>query len=155
YSESMKRLTRDGRQDSWYKGAGSSTLTGILSNNSFNGDNAQLAEEIRSNPGKYNATNGLTYVGGRTAGLGGFDMGGDIANGAFFPGVISDGNGGYIENFGADGTRYFPVDLIADPGSGYWSRAVQTWIYDASFIKLREFSVAYRLPEKVARSISA
>src|SRR5690606_13474613 len=29
YSESMKRLTRDGRQESWYKGAGSSTFTGI------------------------------------------------------------------------------------------------------------------------------
>ncbi|GAB3279567.1 SusC/RagA family TonB-linked outer membrane protein [Larkinella harenae] len=155
YSESMKRLTRDGRQDSWYKGDGSSTFTGILSNNSFNGNNALLAEEIRNNPDKYNGMNGLTYVGGRNAELGGFAYGGAIANGAFFPGVMAGGNGEYIENFGEAGTKYFRSDLIADPGAGYWSRGVQSWIYDASFIKLRELAVAYRLPETVARRIGA
>ncbi|WP_439585018.1 SusC/RagA family TonB-linked outer membrane protein [Dyadobacter bucti] len=155
YSESMKRMTRDGRQDSWYKGDGSSTFTGILSNNSFNGDNAQLAAEIKNNPQKYNAMDGLTYVGGRTAELGGFDYGGAVANGAFFPGVISDGNGEYIENFGAAGTKYFRSDLIADPGSGYWSRGVQSWIYDASFIKLRELAIAYRLPETTTRRVAS
>ena len=155
YSESMKRLTRDGRQDSWYKGEGSSTFTGILSNNSFKGDNAALAAEIKSNPGKYNAMNGLTYVGGRTAELGGFSYGGNIANGSFFPGVIAGANGEYIENFGATGTKYFRSDLIADPGSGYWSRGVQSWIYDASFIKLRELSLAYKLPETVTRRIAS
>jgi TonB-linked SusC/RagA family outer membrane protein len=155
YSESMKRLTRDGRQDSWYKGEGSSTLTGILSNNSFKGDNTALAAEIKSNPGKYNAMNGLTYVGGRTAELGGFSYGGAIANGSFFPGVIAAANGEYTENFGATGTKYFRSDLIADPGSGYWSRGVQSWIYDASFVKLRELSVAYKLPETVSRRIAS
>ena len=155
YSESMKRLTRDGRQDSWYKGDGSSTMTGILSNNSFNGDNAQLASEIKSNPDKYNAMNGLTYVGGRTAELGGFNYGGAVANGVFFPGVIAGANGEYTENFGATGTKYFRADLIADPGSGYWSRGVQSWIYDASFVKLRELSVAYKIPETVARRIGS
>lgn len=155
YSESMKRLTRDGRQDSWHKGEGSSTMTGILSNNSFDGDNARLASEIKSNPGKYNAMDGLTYVGGRTAELGGFAYGGNIANGSFFPGVIAGANGEYIENFGDAGTKYFRTDLIADPGAGYWSRGVQTWIYDASFIKLREFSAAYRLPDALARHIGS
>lgn len=155
YSESMKRLTRDGRQDSWYKGDGSGTFTGILSNNSFNGDNEQLANEIRNNPGRYNAMDGLTYVGGRNAELGGFEYGGAIANGVFFPGVIQGSNGEYIENFGAEGTKYFRADLIADPGAGYWSRGVQSWIYDASFLKLREFAVAYALPEKLSRTIGA
>ncbi|GLU55530.1 hypothetical protein Dfri01_49910 [Dyadobacter frigoris] len=155
YSESMKRLTRDGRQDSWHKGDGSSTMTGILSNNSFNGDNSKLAAEIKSNPGKYNAMDGLTYVGGRTAELGGFNYGTAVSNGSFFPGVIAGANGEYIENFGETGTKYFRSDLIADPGAGYWSRGVQTWIYDASFIKLREFSVAYKLPESLARHIGS
>lgn len=155
YSESMKRLTRDGRQDSWYKGEGSSTLSGILSNNSFNGDNAALAAEIKGNPDKYNAMDGLTYVGGRTAELGGFSYGGNIANGSFFPGVIAGANGEYIENFGATGTKYFRTDLIADPGAGYWSRGVQSWIYDASFIKLRELSIAYKLPETLTRRVAS
>lgn len=155
YSESMKRLTRDGRQDSWYKGDGSGTFTGILSNNSFDGDNDKLANEIRNNPGKYNAMDGLVYVGGRNAELGGFEYGNSIANGVFFPGVRVGANGEYTENFGAEGTKYFRADLIADPGAGYWSRAVQTWIYDASFLKLREFAVAYALPEQFSRYIGA
>lgn len=155
YSESMKRMTRDGRQDGWYKGDGSSTFTGILSNNSFNGDNVALANEIRSNPGKYNAMNGLTYVGGRNAEYGGFEYGGAIANGVFFPGVIATANGEYIENFGGEGTKYFRADYIADPGNGYWSRGVQSWIYDASFIKLRELAVAYKLPDTYAKAIGS
>lgn len=154
YSESMKRLTRDGRQDGWYKGDGSSTFTGILSNKSFNGDNTQLANEIRSNPDKYNARDGMLYVGGRNAELGGFEYGGLVANGAFFPGVIA-GESGYIENFGEAGTRYFRSDLIADPGAGYWSRGVQTWIYDASFIKLRELAIAYNLPDHFAKAVGS
>jgi TonB-linked SusC/RagA family outer membrane protein len=155
YSESMKRLSRDGRQDSWHKGDGSSTLTGILSNKSYNGDNNKLAAEIKGNPGRYNAADGLTWVGGRDADYGGFEYGGAIANGAFFPGVRSDGAGGYVENFGAAGTKYFRADLIADPGSGYWSRGVQTWMYDASFIKLRELALSYNLPDGIAKAISA
>ncbi|CAL1518666.1 SusC/RagA family TonB-linked outer membrane protein [Chitinophaga sp. MM2321] len=155
YSESMKRLARDGRADSWFKEEGNGTFTGILSNKSFNGDNEKLAAEIKSNPGKYNAANGLTWVGGRDADYGGFEYGGSIPNGAFFPGVRPDGNGGYVENFGSPGTKYFRSDLIADPGSGYWSRGVQTWMYDASFIKLRELAVAYSFSDQVAKTISA
>ena len=155
YSESMKRLARDGRAESWYKGEGSSTFTGILNSHSFD-NGSQLADEIRSNPRRYDGRDGLTWVGGRTAELGGFEYGnGDLANGAFFPGVIPDGAGGYIENFGDVGTRYFRSELIADPGAGYWSSGVQTWIYDASFLKLKEVSVAYRLPDRLAGRIAA
>ncbi len=155
YSESMKRLTRDGRQDSWYKGNGSSTFTGVLNSHSFNGDKNLLAQELKNNPDRYNAIDGLTYVGGRNAELGGFEYGAPIANGVFFPGVIQGENGEYIENFGEEGTRYFRADLIADPGAGYWSRGVQSWIYDASFLKLREFAIAYALPERFSQSIGA
>jgi TonB-linked SusC/RagA family outer membrane protein len=155
YSESMVRLSRDGRQESWYKGDGSSTFSGILNSKSFGGDRDKIAEEIANNPAKYNAKNGLTYVGGRNADLGGFEYGGNIANGVFFPGVILGSNGEYIENFGAEGTKIFRSDLIADPGSGYWSRGVQTWIYDASFLKLREFAVAYAMPDALVKHIGA
>jgi hypothetical protein len=156
FSESMLRLTRGGRQESWYKGAGSSTFTGILSNNSFGGNKDQLAAEIKAHPEKYNGTNGLTWVGGRTEELGGFPLAtSNINNGAFFPGVRSDGQGGYIENMGGPDTKYFRAGLIADPGAGWWSQGVQTWLYDASFIKMRELSIAYSLPDKIAKSIRA
>ena len=155
YSESMLRMTRDGRQESWYKGDGSSTFTGILSNNSFSGNKDQMAGEIKNNPEKYNAANGLTWVGGRTQELGGYPLASTgLNNGAFFPGVRSDGNGGYIENFGGPDTKYFPVDNIAG-GSGYWDQGVQTWMYDASFIKLRELAVAYNFSSKLANHIKA
>jgi len=156
FSESMLRLTRGGRQESWHKGAGSSTFTGILSNKSFGGNKDQLESEIKGNPEKYNGMNGLTWVGGRTEELGGFPLStSNIDNGAFFPGVRSDGQGGYIENMGGPDTKYFRAGLIADPGAGWWSQGVQTWLYDASFVKLREFSVAYSLPNKIAKSIRA
>lgn len=154
YSESMLRMTRDGRQESWYKGDGSSTFTGILSNNSFSGNKDQLAQEIKSHPEIYNAADGLTYVGGRTAELGGFPLTSTgLSNGAFFPGVRADGSGGYIENFGGPDTKYFPIDDIVE--FGYWDQGVQTWMYDASFIKLRELAVAYNFPAKWTNPIKA
>lgn len=156
YSESMLRLTRGGRGESWHKGPGSSTFTGILSSNSFGGDKGQLADEIKNHPEKYNGMSGLVWVGGRTKELGGFPLStSKIDNGAFFPGVRSDGQGGYIENFGGADTKYFRAGLIADPGAGWWSQGVQTWMYDASFIKMRELSVAYSFPDKIAGSIKA
>jgi hypothetical protein len=114
-----------------------------------------MAGEIKNNPEKYNAANGLTWVGGRTQELGGYPLASTgLNNGAFFPGVRSDGNGGYIENFGGPDTKYFPVDNIAG-GSGYWDQGVQTWMYDASFIKLRELAVAYNFSSKLANHIKA
>ncbi len=156
YSKTMLRLSRGGRQESWYKGPGSSTFTGILSAKSFDGSHEQLAAEIKNNPGKYNGMNGAVWVGGRTQELGGFPLASsNIDNGAFFPGVRSDGQGGYIENFGGPQTKYFRTGLIVDPGAGWWSQGVQTWIYDASFIKLRELSIAYSFPKSIAESIKA
>ncbi|MEO7046310.1 MAG: hypothetical protein ABI091_13455, partial [Ferruginibacter sp.] len=154
YSVSMMRLSRGGRQENWYKGAGSSTFTGILSDKSYDGNSAQLVQEISDNPGKYNAMNGLTWVGGRTQGLGGFPLDGRN-NGAFFPGVTNDGSGGYAENFGGAGTKFFRAGLIADPGAGYWSQGAQTWLYSASFIKMRELALSYGFPQKFVSSIKA
>lgn len=156
YSKTMLRLTRGGRQESWYKGEGSSTFTGILSSNSFGGDKDRLAQEIKSHPEKYSGIDGLVWVGGRNKEFGGFPLNTtNIDNGAFFPGVRNDGQGGYVENFGGPNTKYFRAGLIADPGAGWWSQGVQTWLYDASFIKLRELSVTYSFSDKIAKSIRA
>lgn len=157
FSESMMRLAEGGKLESWYKGAGSSTFTGILNQGSFGGDQSKIADEIRNNPDKYNGVEGLTYVGGRTEELGGYMLSSTgLYNGVFFPGVRYDaGSGDYVENFGGSGTRYTPIDNIAG-GSGYSSsQGVQTWMYDASFLKMRELALTYNLSPKVAGSIKA
>lgn len=157
FSESMMRLAEGGKLESWYKGPGSSTFTGILNQGSFGGDQSQIAEEIRNNPDKYNGLEGLTYVGGRTEELGGYLLAATgLNNGVFFPGVRYDaGSGDYVENFGGPDTRYTPIDNIAG-GSGYSSsQGVQTWMYDASFLKMRELALTYKLSPKIAGSIKA
>lgn len=157
FSESMMRLAEGGKLESWYKGPGSSTFTGILSSKSFGGDKSQMADEIGNNPGKYNGLDGLVYVGGRTAELGGYPLASTgLDNGVFFPGVRYDAaTDSYIENFGGPDTRYTPIDNIAG-GSGYSSsQGVQTWMYDASFLKMRELALTYSLSPKIAGSIHA
>jgi hypothetical protein len=151
YDQTMMRLARAGKVEYFHDNANSSTFTGILNNNSFNGDNNALADEIKSNPEIYQQN---VWVGGRTQDLGGFLYSNGVYEGAFFPGVISDGKGGYIENFGADGTRYVKAYDIFQPSGGYWDTGViNKWIYDASFIKLREIAVSYTLPESFANKL--
>ncbi len=157
FSESMMRLAEGGKLESWYKGPGSSTFSGILNQGAFGGDQSQIADEIRNNPDKYNGWNGLTYVGGRTEEMGGYLLPATgLNNGVFFPGVRYDAvSGDYVENFGGADTRYTPIDNIAG-GSGYSSsQGVQTWMYDASFIKMRELALTYSLSPKIAGSIKA
>ena len=157
FSESMMRLAEGGKLESWHKGPGSSTFTGILNSNSFGGDQSKLADEIRNNPGKYNGLEGLTYVGGRTEELGGFPLSSTgLNNGVFFPGVRYDAEtDGYVENFGDADTRYTPIDNIAG-GSGYSSgQGVQTWMYDASFLKMRELAISYSFSPELAGHIRA
>ena len=157
FSESMMRLTEGGKLMSWYKGDGSSTFTGILNSQSFGGDQSKIAEEIRNNPERYNGYEGLIYVGGRTGELGGFPLSTTgLSNGVFFPGVRFDAESGeYVENFGGEGTRYTPIDNIAG-GSGYSSgQGVQTWMYDASFLKMRELALNYNFSPDVYQKIKA
>lgn len=157
YSESMMRLTAGGKIMSWHKGPGSSTFTGILNSSSFGGDPSRIADEIRSHPEKYNGYGGLVYVGGRTGELGGFPLEATgLENGVFFPGVRYDTESGeYVENFGGPGTRYTPIDNIAG-GSGYSSsQGVQTWMYDASFIKIRELALNYSFSPDFVQNIKA
>lgn len=150
FSESMKRLTRDGKIEDWNNGISSSTFSGILGSNSFGGDRDRLAEEIKSNP-VYRDNN--VWIGGRTAELGGFGFAGN-QNGAFFPGVIDNGDGTYTENFGGEGTKMFDSHRAFESSGSIW-RTGYAFMYDASFIKLRDVNLSYQLPARVAGLLSA
>lgn len=152
YSMTMLRLARGGLIEDWHNGISSSTFSGILGNNSFNGNNDLLAQEIASHPEIYR--DNKVWVGGRNAELGGFALNGRN-NGAFYPGVISNGAGGYTENFGGPGTKLFASDLIVDPGGGYWSQGVDEWIYDASYVKMRELALTFQAPTSFVSKFKA
>ncbi len=151
YDQTMMRIGRAGKVENIHPNKNSSTFTGLLSNKTFNGDNSILAQEIKNNPEKYQYQN--IWVGGRTTDLGSFAYNG-YTDGAFYPGVISDGNGGYIENFGEAGTEYIHAYEVYATSGGYWDRG-NKWVYDGSFVKLREISLAYKLPQKLANKLLA
>lgn len=153
YDQTMLRLARAGKVEYFHNDANSSTFTGILSNNSFKGDNEALANEIKSHPEIYQKD---TWVGGRTQDLGGFLYSNGVYEGAFFPGVISDGAGGYIENFGGAGTKYVKAYDIFQPSGGFWDAAMRyKWFYSSSFVKLRELAISYALPDTWAHKVLA
>lgn len=98
-------------------------------------------------------TDGINIVGGPTKELGGFehDEGGiTLYDGVFNPGVIevTDDEGNFIrydENLGGPGTKY-----IRYQDNYPWSFN-KSAMFDASFIKLREISLAYAIPSKLTR----
>ena len=148
YDQTMMRLSRAGKVEKFHEDANSSTFTGILNNNSFKGDVNALANEIKTHPEIYQND---TWIGGRTQDLGGFLYSSGVYEGSFFPGVISDGAGGYKENFGAAGTKLVKAYDIFQPSGGYWNTATRNkWIYEASFIKLREIAISYTLPKSIS-----
>ena len=106
---------------------------------------------LKSNPDKFIKFHGLErfkLVGGPTTATGGFPYASNgnitINDGAFFPGVYSDGNGGYVENLGdAASTKY---DNYEDAVTAGWSFARQS-MFDASYIKLRELTLNAELPK--------
>jgi hypothetical protein len=147
YDQTMMRLSRAGKVEKFHDNASSSTFSGLLGSNSFSDVNA-LAAEIKAHPEIYQND---TWIGGRTKDLGGFLYSNGAYEGSFFPGVISDGKGGYSENFGAAGTKLVKAYDIFQPSGGYWNTATRNkWIYDASFIKLREVAISYTLPKSIA-----
>lgn len=105
---------------------------------------AELIALLKSNPGKYiiPGKGNFPRVGGYGAYAGGLPVNQGPAgdDGVFVPGVIMGPNGEYIEHLGGPGTRIYPASN-AYP----WSYNEQI-TFDASFVKLRELSLAYRLP---------
>lgn len=152
HSLSMVRWVRGGKIEDWNNGPSSSTFSGILGNNSFNGDNDALANEVKNNA---TIRDNNVWIGGRTADLGGWPHADGGNDGSFMPGVIDNGDGTYTENFGADGTTFIRADEVLEPGSGWWGAAGQNWVYDASYMKLREIALSYSFSEDFSSKIKA
>ncbi len=92
----------------------------------------------------------LRPVGGPTPEFGGFPesfSGVEVFDAIFAPGVRADGEGGYIENLGEEGTVFLPY-VVGYP----WDVSI-TNLFDADYVKLREISLGYRLPSAVAQKI--
>jgi hypothetical protein len=112
---------------------------------------AELAEYLKSNPDKYIIPRNGNYprVGGHTQETGGMQLPDGYYDGAFIPGVIQVEGADtpddfsddvYVEHLGGEGTIMAP---ITDTYPWSYNRNIT---FDASFIKLRELSIAYNLP---------
>lgn len=99
----------------------------------------ELVALLKSDPEKYIIPQNGNFprVGGHTAATGGFGADGD---GAFIPGVWKDDAGVYHEWLGGAGTKYLPITNMYP-----WSFNQQV-TFDASFIKLREVTLSYKIP---------
>ncbi len=121
---------------------------------------------LKSNPAKYIEVSGLQQyhvVGGPNKAQGGlYDdpaivqntgavAGFPIYDAAFYPGVRSDGNGGYIENLGDPNLTQYDVyeDAVTN---GPWSFGRED-MFSASYIKLRELTLMFELSKKLSNAI--
>ncbi|PQA59737.1 SusC/RagA family TonB-linked outer membrane protein [Siphonobacter curvatus] len=131
-------------------------LNNVINPNGLSGD--ALRNHLVAHADQMIRVNGNNFhvVGGPTAAYGSypFESGGVVYpyGGVFNPGVIAqyDANGnitGYTENLGSSGTKYLPY---ADNYPWDFARAA---LFDASFLKLREVSLAYELPSAFVRSL--
>jgi TonB-linked SusC/RagA family outer membrane protein len=104
----------------------------------------ELIELLKSNPGKYIIPRNGNFprVGGYTQATGGMpvNMGAPGYDGAFLPGVILNRDGEYVEHLGGPGTRIYPIVAT------YPWRYNEQITFDASFLKMRELSIGYQLP---------
>jgi TonB-linked SusC/RagA family outer membrane protein len=108
----------------------------------------ELRNWVVANADKLLFTDRPVPVGGPTPEYGGFPesySGYTVYDGFFAPGVIEDGNGGYIENLGGEGTYFLPSAL------NYPWEIGESNLFDADYIKLREISLGYRLPNRIAQ----
>ena len=106
---------------------------------------AELVALLKSNPGKYIIPKNGNFprVGGYTEATGGLPnpLGtGTNYDGVFIPGVIQIAPGEYREHLGGAGTFVRPASNMFP-----WSYSQQV-TFDASFLKLRELSIGYDLP---------
>lgn len=107
----------------------------------------ELAALLKSDPARYIIPQNGNFprVGGHTQETGGmgFDSNGDGIleyDGGFIPGVIQNTDGTYTEHLGGKGTAIYPITEVYP-----WSYNQQI-TFDASFVKLRELSLAYEFP---------
>lgn len=116
------------------------------------GNKNDIPGYLQSNPGANIIISGnlaqFHLVGGPTTATGGFpysNNGITINDGAFYPGVYEDGNGGYVENLGDPATTKY--DNYEDAATASWPFARMS-MFDASYIKLRELTLTAQLPKR-------
>lgn len=120
----------------------------------YSGPQTELPQYLKDHAAT-DITGGIHIVGGPTKALGGFahtEGGITLNDGVFNPGVIevTDAQGNFIkyqENLGGPGTKYIRYQ---DNYPWSFNKAA---MFDASFIKLREVSLAYAIPSNFTRSI--
>ncbi len=113
----------------------------------------ELRDWVIANADKLLFINRPVPVGGHTPEEGGFPesySGTIVYDGFFAPGVMGeyDENGNFIlrrENLGAEGTLFLPSAL------NYPWEIGESNLFNADYIKLREISLGYQLPGKIAR----
>lgn len=112
---------------------------------------AELVELLKSDPDKYiiPRPGNFPRVGGHTAETGGVPLDENGHDGAFIPGVIQTAGADtpndfsddvYEEHLGGPETNIYPIT------NTYAWRFNEQVTFDASFIKLRELSIGYRIP---------
>lgn len=115
----------------------------------------ELRDWVVANEDQLLLSDYLRPVGGPTPEYGGFPesfSGVTVYDGTFAPGVMGyyDDNGKFIleqENLGNEGTIFLPY-VVSNP----WDIG-ETKMFDADYIKLREISINYRLPNKISQQI--
>ncbi|WP_460516627.1 SusC/RagA family TonB-linked outer membrane protein [Cyclobacterium sediminis] len=111
----------------------------------------ELVALLKSDPEKYiiPEPGNFPRVGGHTAETGGFAIDENGSDGAFVPGVIQTAGADtpdnyaddvYEEHLGGSGTNIYPITNTYP-----WSFNEQV-TFDASFVKLRELSLGYKIP---------
>ncbi len=110
-------------------------------------DERDLIDLLKSDPERYIIPkNGhFPRVGGYEQATGGywndnFGTANEAYDGVFIPGVIANADGTYTEHLGGDGTVIYPASRQYAWG---FNQAVT---FDASFIKLREVTIGYDIP---------
>jgi TonB-linked SusC/RagA family outer membrane protein len=112
----------------------------------------ELVSLLKSDPERYIIPQAGNYprVGGHEAATGGFPIDAQGTDGAFIPGVIQTAGADtpndssddeYVEHLGGTNTNFYPIT------DTYPWRFNEQVTFDASFIKMRELSLAYRLPD--------
>ena len=110
----------------------------------------ELRDWLVANQDRY-ILNGFHIVGGPTAEYGGFpeDFSGVVVNdGYFIPGVVQLPDGTYIENLGVNNPIPYLPYIVSYP----WQFASPS-LFDADFVKLRELSLSYQMPNSVLQKL--
>jgi TonB-linked SusC/RagA family outer membrane protein len=131
-------------------------LDNLINPNGLSGD--ALAQYLKDNEDELIKVNGNKFniVGGPTSEYGGFPFtygGNTYPYAVFNPGVIAQYNAegqivGYTENLGGPDTKYISF------GDNYPWSFTRAATFDASFVKLREISLSYNLPNQLIKRLN-